>query len=508
MFSRRTLIKSAIAGTAITAGGIGLAYGARQRVDGGRISGRKKLPIPQLLDGELKNSVRQYDLNLQWGQSEFLPGLMTRTMGINGPYLGPTLRLKDGENIRMKVKNQLGEQSTLHWHGLHVPAYADGGPHQVIENGQTWAPEFQVKQKASTYWYHSHQLHKTGVQAYHGLAGLIYVEDEETNSLDLPRTYGVDDIPLVLQDKRFSRDGSLLYLGNMRDQMMGMRGDILLVNGAIAPYFEAKNDKLRLRVLNGSNARIYNLGFSDNRSYQVIAGDGSLLPTPVVRRQVQLSPGERVEVVVDLSDGRDVTFMSAATSHSQRNGMMDRKGGRGMMGMMDDDNMSFDILHIKPNSDLIKSANIPGKLIDLQRPSLDDVSVTRRFTLDMGMGMGMMRGGGRDMMTINGRSMQMNRIDARVKLGATEIWEIINTSWMAHPFHIHDIQFHVLDRNGSPPLSVESGLKDTVLVRPRERVRILAKFEDYADPDLPYMYHCHILEHEDAGMMGQFIVEA
>ncbi len=513
MITRRTVVTGLTAGVALTALGAGLRSTPGAAPALARSDNPVDLPIPPLDKGRVESGVRIFDLALQRGNAHFLPGLSTPTLGINGPYLGPTLNLTDGEQVEIRVKNGIGEPTTIHWHGLHIPARADGGPHQMIEPGKTWRPDFKVKQNAGMFWYHPHLLHKTGLHAYLGMAGAIIVNDQRTPDLDLPSDYGVDDIPLVLQDKRFNRDGSLDYLSSMPDRMMGMKGDVLLVNGAIAPSFKATTGKIRLRLLNASNARIYNLGFSDNRKFHIIAGDGSLLPAPFETNRVLISPGERAEIIVDVSDQKMAKLVTYPHKAAGGMGMMGGGGGmmgggmmRRMMGMMGDDNLRFQVLQIQPSSALKTSPAVPSKLIQIPLMKANDASKTRRFVLQMGMGRMMMMGGGSGF-TINGREMDMKRIDERVKLGATEIWEVVNKSPMAHPFHIHDIQFQILDRNGKPPRGQETGLKDTVLVGAGETVRVIATFEDYADPERPYMYHCHILEHEDAGMMGQFTVE-
>ncbi|MCF6198603.1 MAG: multicopper oxidase domain-containing protein [Hyphomicrobiaceae bacterium] len=505
MITRRTLLTGLGAGVALTALGTGMrSYNNNRAVAFAR--NPAKLPIPPLDKGRMEKGVRIFDLALQRGQSAFLPGSKTPTLGVNGAYLGPTLALNDGEQVQMRVTNKIGEPTTLHWHRLHIPAKADGGPHQIVEPGETWSPTFKIMQKASMFWYHPHLLHKTGLHAYMGMAGAMIVRDAQSSQLDLPSTYGVDDIPIVLQDKRFARNGQLIYSSSMHDRMMGMKGNVLLVNGAIAPRFTATTSKLRLRLLNGSNARTYNIGLADNRAFEIIAGDGSLLPVPVRHKRVLLSPGERAEIIVDVADGQTANLVTYPykTTGGGRRGMM----GGGMMGMMGDDNRRFGILKIDPSKQLKTSPAIPRRLVELPVLAESSASKTRRFVLDMGMGMGMMMGGGGGGFTVNGQEMDINRIDERVKLGATEIWEISNNSPMAHPFHIHDIQFRILDRDGKPPRGQETGLKDTVLVGGGETVRVIAKFEDFADPQRPYMYHCHILEHEDAGMMGQFTVEA
>ncbi len=467
---------------------------------------RNPLAIPALENGRIEAGGTVFDLSLQAGSKQFLPGRATPTLGINGDFLGPTVRCRAGQHVTMKVANKLGFASTLHWHGLHVPAKADGGPHQVISPNAIWSPSFQIRQKAGLFWYHSHMMHRTGAQVNAGLAGLILVEDEESVALELPLEYGVDDIPLLIQDRRFHADGRFDYMTGMQDVMMGFKGNVILVNGTISPELILRRQRTRLRLLNGSNSRIYNIARSDGRSVLQIASDGSLLERAVERQRIRLGPGERAEILIDVASDTSLALVS----------LPDEAGGRspGMMGMMGGagNDEAFTILMLRAGKLEPSKTRLPDRLIDV--PSWDAAKAerTRRFVLGMGMmgGMGMRGGmgrmGGMMGMTINGRPMDMERIDERVPLGAIEIWAISNATPLSHPFHIHDIQFRVLDRDGVPAGPHERGLKDTVMVDPGETVRVITRFEDFADPEHPYMYHCHILEHEDAGMMGQFVV--
>ena len=460
---------------------------------------KNPLKLPPLHTGRIYNDERVIDLSLGYGSSVFLGERTTPTVGINGAYLGPVIRVRQGENVALKVTNQLSEPSTLHWHGLNLPAAMDGGPHQVIDPGKTWTSAFKIHQGASTQWYHSHMYHRTGIQVYFGLAGLFYIDDPRSDALNLPSDYGIDDIPLVLQDRSFNQDGSFRYASSMRDRMMGMMGQLMLVNGTAFAHFKVNKRLTRLRVLNGSNARIYNLEFADKREFQQIATDGGLLERPVSMHSIVLAPGERAEILVGFSPGDDVMLRHKSLPRRASPSM-------GMMGnMMAANDQPFDIMRFETTPDLSGPQQIPTQLIEPRNWSVSEVARTRQFTLNMQMGMGMMRGGG---FGINGRSMDMDRIDARVPLGDVEIWEIFNDSPMAHPFHIHNTQFRILDRGGKPPQANELGLKDTVLINAGERVRVITQFEHYADASSPYMFHCHILEHEDAGMMGQFVVVA
>jgi FtsP/CotA-like multicopper oxidase with cupredoxin domain len=222
-----------------------------------------------------------------------------------------------------------------------------------------------------------------------------------------------------------------------------------------------------------------------------------LLSEPVKIKNLTLSPGERAEIIVEIIKGEPLKLVNIASPSNGRS--------RGPMMMRGMNNEKFEILSIRPKNSLKVVPALPSILTTIEKLQERDVSKTRRFTLEMGMGPRMMRRGG-GQFTINGQAMDINRIDERVKLGDTEIWEIRNASPMTHPFHIHDIQFQILDRDGKRPDSGEQGWKDTVRVHQDEVVRLIMRFDDYADPNIPYMYHCHILEHEDGGMMGQFVV--
>ncbi len=497
--TRRTFLKNTAFGGMVAVSGIlGSSLSGFGRTAPIHIN---PLKIPPQESGTKTGTTTVYNLSVENSTTEFVNQIRTSTRGINGSYLGPTLRLKDGENIKINVKNSIGETTTLHWHGLHLPASEDGGPHQPILNGETRASQFQVKQKAASFWYHSHQLHKTAPHVWQGLAGMIIVDDAESDTLDLPREYGVDDIPVVLQDRIFANDGQMYYDPSRHDRMMGMVGNIAFANGTISAFIEAKTKLIRLRLLNGANASTYNLGFSDNRPFAQIGSDGGLLETPYQTNNITLSPGERAEIVVDVSGNENFILQSRSSGGSGGMGMGMMR--RGMMGGGGSE--AFNFLEIRPSENLKASSTIPAKLTTIERLAPSSAVNTRRFMLEMTMGPMMMLGFGNSH-TINNQAMKMNRIDAVVAKNSIEIWEIGNTSPIPHPFHIHDVQFQILDRGGRPPHPGERGLKDTVLVNPNEMVRVIAKFSEYSDPNIPYMYHCHILEHEDAGMMGQFTV--
>ncbi len=437
--------------------------------DGAKVGKVTSLPIPPLLEDKNPDPDRaDFELVVQKSTTSFFEGKYTETYGYNGNYLGPVIRVKEGQNVSITVRNLLDEDTTVHWHGLLVPGEMDGGPHQVIKAGGEWNPYFVVNQPAATLWYHSHLLDKTGEQVYKGLAGVFIIDDEVSENLDIPKDYGINDIPLIIQDRRFDKDGTLLYKTSMEDVMHGMLGDTILVNGVINPVLEVGTIKMRFRVLNGANARVYNFTLSDGSEFTQIASDGGLLEAPVEKDDLVLSPGERAEIIIDFSKysvGDVITLKSPG----------------------------FDIMRFVVNKKVKDTTTIPKELATI--PKTPESSAVKTRAIDLrGMGMGV---------NINGEQMDIDRINEFVKLGDTEIWEIRNVAVTVHPFHIHGVQFQVLDRNGEKPPANEQGWKDTVLVYPGEAVRVIAGF--YYEGI--YMYHCHILEHEDSGMMGQFEVK-
>lgn len=486
--TRRAFLLSSVAISATAITGLGLQ--TRPASAQGNFSFETMLSVPALMTGDVKDGVRIFDLAIADGETSFFSNMKTETRGINGGYLGPTLRVRQGETVRFNVTNHLREDTTLHWHGLNLPALADGGPHQPIAPGATWSPQFEIKDHAATMWYHSHLMGATARQVWQGIAGLLLIDNDEAEALELPKAYGIDDIPLVLQDRRFNRDGSMPYRPSMHDGMAGLIGNIPMVNGTILPYFTASTTRLRLRLLNGSNASIYGLEFSDARPFHQIATDGGLLAAPVEMTHLKLAPGERAEIVVDISGGAPVQLVSVARNVS-------------MSGMASMQNPEFTFMEIRAADTLTQSAALPASLIALPAISAQDATNSRNFLLEMGMGMSAMMGNG---LTINGDQMDMAVVNQVIKKDELEIWRIGNNGPMAHPFHVHNTQFRILSRDGNPPLAHEAGRKDTVLVNPGETVQIAVQFKHYSDPAHPYMYHCHILEHEDAGMMGQFTV--
>lgn len=460
-----------------------------------RIVAQGIIPVPPLLEGPVFNLVAQK------GSTEIYPGIQTQTMGYNGSILAPTLLLQQGQTVTLNVHNQLGDMTTTHWHGLHVSPANDGGPHTPIMPGETWSPSFEVKDKAATYWYHPHMHEMTMAQVVKGMAGMIIVRDAEEAALELPRTYGVDDVPLVFQWKTFD---AAKQLEEMDDQ-----DNEVLVNGVLrGGTLKLPAQQVRLRLLNGSSHRYFHFGFSNNLTFRQIAGDGGLLNAPVALTRLILAPGERAEIVVDLGgkEGQSLKLRQFGSTLPQGYpggppmGMGGGGGGNNnMTGPLD--NTNFDLMEISVTAPTTGAVTSIPAALTTNAPYSQDGAGARNFAFTAQPMMSMTN------FFINGVKFDMGTINFEVELGKTEVWTLTNSTMMAHPFHVHGPSFYVLSVNGNPPPANMLGRKDVVTVPPMQgQVKIVVRFEDFADPHIPYMYHCHILSHEDGGMMGQFLV--
>jgi FtsP/CotA-like multicopper oxidase with cupredoxin domain len=498
-----------------------------------------------ILQGK-KTWVQKYSARLLQGPKETITE-------IAGSYLGPVIRLKKGQKVRIHLHNELIQPTVTHWHGLHVPAEMDGHPQYTIEPNETLVYEFEVLNRAGMNIYHPHPHELTARQVYHGLAGAIIVNDEEEAALDLPS--GEYEIPIVIQDRRFDADNQLVYAANMRDRMMGYYGDRVLVNGKLDFQLDVASRAYRLRVLNGSTARIYKLAWDDGTPITVIGVDGGLLEKPEVKPYVMLAPGERLDVWADFSgrsEGSQLTLRSAAFSGAlPKMGMM-HHGGSLAMGS------DYPIFTVKVTRTVSDSPKLPTQLSkinwykvsdtanpdkplpiaiseahmamllngrpykfndfqDFERIKVNTIQLMEIFHAhggghgaasqeggehEGGMGMGMMHRGG---MGMGGGMGGMGMMGGGMGGGMMA---------MAHPIHLHGQQFQIVSRSVSAGTEadyatvsegfINSGLKDTVLVMPNETVRIIKPFQDFKGL---FMYHCHNLEHEDMGMMRDFSVE-
>jgi FtsP/CotA-like multicopper oxidase with cupredoxin domain len=403
--------------------------------------------------------------------------------------------VRNGDDVEMTIENALDRDTTVHWHGLSVPGDLDGGPHQVIKPQGTWRPVLKIDQPASTAWFHPHPHHDTARQVYMGLAGMIIVDDG-ADSHNLPRTYGADDLPIILQDRSFASNGSLIYRPSPLSFIYGSRGDTIIVNGAINPVGKVPRGLVRLRILDAANARNFYLRFSDERTFHVIASDGGYLAAPAPVTELRVSPGERFEILVDFADGKAVTL---ETGPDEELGAF----GATMEHRIDGDYEPM--MHFEPTKTVAPVKALATRLVALPTADPNKAVNRRQFILDSSMCMTTNQPTEMQMapvMCINGKSHDLARIDEEVKIGTTEIWEIFSVG-MIHPFHVHGASFRIISINGQSPPAYLTGWKDVVLVE--EKTELLVAFNRPATVQHPFMYHCHVLEHEDAGMMGQYI---
>lgn len=481
---------------AIGAGGISLSVlaGGRHSI-GKTVPFSTPLPIPRMID--TARQAHAVKLRAAIGRHAFVRGKPTQTYGYSAPVLGPVIRLHRGDEIEMEVENGLNAETTVHWHGLLVSGESDGGPQRTIKPGGSWRSTLKIDQPATTAWYHPHPHHETARQIYMGLAGLIIVDDGSDARLGLPHTYGIDDLPLILQDRSFEPDGSIDYGIDAMDIIYGARGDTVIVNGAIAPFARVPRGIVRLRLLNAANAQNFQLRFSDQRQFYVIASDQGFLAKPVATTKLRISPAERFEILVDFANG------SAVTLETGPDEMM------GLFGRLSPDGSDdyVPVMRFEPTTSNGKVREMPSRLLD---PAPIDVAaaVQRQFVINSGICAPRASMSGHTdtaavaLTGINGKAFDMARIDVETKRGTSEVWEIVSVG-MAHPFHIHGASFRILSIDGGPAPPHLSGWKDVVLVP--ERVELLVAFTQLAPPQYPFMYHCHILEHEDAGLMGQYV---
>ena len=464
-------------------------------------------------------------------EAELIKGESSSLQEIPSSYLGPIIRVKPQQKIRVRFHNELADESIIHWHGLHVPHEMDGHPMSVIKNGEQFVYEFVVDNRPGTYWFHPHPHGQTGPQVYYGLAGLFIVEDDRS---DLPTEEY--EVPIVIQDRRFDSSNQLVYLeNNMMDRMIGFLGDEIIINGASDTFMEVKKGTYRFRVLNGSNSRIYKIAWSDGADLTVIGNDGGLLSKPTDKPYMMLSPGERIDVWRDFSSEEtnqrislnslsfdNATAMGMMGGGGRRGGMM---GGRGMMrgdrrfaGSYVDNGeplILYDFFVSDKQGEVIP---LPSEFEPIKQFDLSDaVNRDRPRQFDFHFQ--------RMEWLINGRTFGMTEVAdwEKVKLNTTEVWEFTNSGsgrgrmsnmmQMPHPVHIHALQFQIVDRdisqvspsvwNSMKDGFIDEGWQDTFLLLPGMRVKVALRFEDFTGL---FIYHCHNLEHEDMGMMRNYEV--
>ncbi len=505
------------------------------------------------------DSLVEIDMQAVPGQAPILPGRPTQVLTYQATlvqgnpsnlitlpdnYLGPIIRVRQGQRLKVNFTNGLPENTTVHFHGPCLPTHMGGHPHpmDVVHPGGKFIYEFDILNPASPLWFHPHPDLRTGFQVYYGLAGLCLVSDETEAQAGLDS--GEYDLPLVIQDRTFDANNQFVYLSggmgmmSMMSMMQGFLGDRILVNGRTDYVQTTAPGTYRLRLYNGSNARTYRLAWQDGTPFTVIGTDGGFLPHPVQRKYLTLAPAERMDVWVDFSgypEGTEKVMLSLPFQSGM--GMMGGMMGGGMMGggmmggggrmgrgsmmgggMMGGGMMggqttlpqgsAFQVFKIRIQGAPKPPLTLPANLAGVPPYQLKDaVNINAPRTIYLGMQ--------HMVWTLNGRVFEMEAIadDEKIPLETLEVWEFINQTMIAHPMHIHNVQFNVIERQsmmmGSAGYQtmiagmVDDGWKDTVLVMPGERVRLLVKFLTYSGM---YMYHCHILEHEGMGMMRNLMV--
>ena len=446
--------------------------------------------IPDTLSGTT------FNLNIKDTFAQILPtGNQTITGGINGKFWGPTLIINKGDSVHMNVHNYLNDSTTLHWHGMHLPAVMDGGPHQVIPAGTIWKPYWKVTNEATTLWYHPHLHEMTEAQITKGIGGLIIVRDSVESALALPRKYGVDDIPIVLSDRKFSSN----------QFSVAPYGDSMMTNMTLRAQYTVPAQVVRLRILNGAVERSYNLGFSDGRKFYVIGSDGGLLSKPDSSlTRYLIHAGERVEILINCTGQSGTSFdikaYNSTLAQTVAGGDFFPNGPFANYLAKKD----FNVLHVVVGAQTSNPiTKIPTILRTVTPLSSSSANITRALTIIDTTISGITGAA----FVLNHKVFDINYNNYTVPLNNTEIWQITSTSNFGHPFHIHDVEFNILSVGGVAPVASQAGWKDVVFVPSKSTVKFIAKFDDYADSLHPFMFHCHIALHEDEGMMGQFIVK-
>lgn len=429
-------------------------------------------------------------LHAQYSTSQILNGKTSQTFGYANGLLGPTIHADKGQTVNISLQNDLSEETNIHWHGLILPENMDGHPKDIAVSGSSLQYALPIIQRAGTYWYHPHPHGLTAKQVFMGLAGMFIVHDDEEAALHLPS--GEFEVPLIIQDKHFAGN-NLDYSPTADEIMSGYLGEHVTVNGLHAPYLNVASTWYRLRILNGSTARVYKLGISGGLKMNIIGGDGGLLQSPETVSDILLGPGERLDVLVDFSQlatGEEAYLVSSTFSKYNLQGRQ-----------------SFNVMKFKVDRSESSQFTLPVNLSNIQ--VLDPIHAVKTRTFDISAMAGGAGGhaGGMGRHSINGRTFEMDRIDETVNAGATEVWEFDNLQGdEIHPMHIHGVQFQVVQRTGgrNQIIASEKGWKDTVLVMPGEKVRVIMTFPEYTGV---FVFHCHNLEHEDDGMMLNYKIE-
>ena len=453
----------------------------------------------------------RFTLTAQSAVFEILPGKQTPMLAYTledagKTYYNPILILRNGETFSVDFANRIGEKSIIHWHGFRAPWDADGHPAYAVADGETYSyPAITIVDRSGTYFYHPHPHGRTGYQVYKGLASMIIIEDADEDNLKsaLDLSYGITDIPLIIQDKTFDSNGNLIYNPMGMNGHMGFWGETVLVNLTPNPYLDVERRVYRFRILNGSNARPYRLVLlrgSDRVPFYVIGVEGGLLESPVRTTEILVAPGERIDILVDF---RLVNEGDVLRFYNLRHNLVGMSGSGGMGGRMGLINREFEVLEFRVVSDSTYDRNIPSQLSTVNAIDTTGVPV-QDVSLDMSEG---------GVFTINGWTWdETNPLSTdygfNYSNGDVVVFRITNNTGMYHPMHFHGFQFQVLSRSSGNLRPTDLGWKDTVIVGPHETVEVAMDMSLSFTPNETqyYLFHCHILEHHDAGMMVNFTV--
>jgi spore coat protein A len=494
------------------------------------------LPIPPVLHAP-KGKHPVLKIKMQEFSSKIHRDLgPVKQFGYAGISPGPTIEVEAGSPLQVQWQNELPGKHVLaapsdmmadgpdvkavvHLHGAMVTQPStkdrvhnnDGWPDAWITHGQTQIADYPNEQRARMLWYHDHAMGTTGRNVAAGLLGVYFIRDAYERSLNLPS--GAYEIPLVIQPKLLNGDGSLAYVESLAVEHYG---NAMFVNGKLYPYLEVEPRKYRFRVLNASNARTVALKLVDGEDletagpgfYQIGSDSGFLENTVLLNdpaseksSRLTLAPAERADIIVDFSKYAGKTFVL------HNNALPDDADGTVPLYQV----MQF---RVKPQASAPDTSSLPMKMQPIRRMEVREAANTRRIVFDQ------MEMGGQTMLTLNGK-MWHDPVSEMPVLGSTEVWELVDTLPDSHPFHIHLVDFQVLDRRpfdlneylksgkieysgaAEAPDANEMGWKDTVRITPAHVTRIIMKFAPFAGH---YVYHCHILEHEDMDMMRPFDV--
>ena len=437
----------------------------------------------------------------------------TRMWGYGGSVPGPTLEMRSGEEVHVEWANELPQQHFLpidyrfhgaegnpqvrivtHLHGGRVPADSDGYPEDWYVPGKSLTYRYPIQQDAAMLWYHDHAMGINRLNIYAGLFGAVIIRDKAEDALNLPS--GKYEIPLVIFDRLITPEGQLFYPISDKPRapwIPELFGDAVLINGKLFPYFEVEPRKYRFRVLNGSNARFYNLAFQNGLSFQQIGTDQGLLPAPVPLKSLQLAPGERMDVIVDFSDSRGEQIVLKNDA----------------VGVM-----QFRVSAAKVSD----SSSLPRELRPVPKIAESEAVKTRLLTLDEYRNFT-----GETVLLLLNASYWHDPVSEKPARNSTEIWSLINPTDDTHPIHLHAVRFQILDRQNYapwayqakkelrftgprvPPEPFEVGWKDTAGAHSKMVTRIIVPFNAYPGK---YVWHCHILEHEDNEMMRPYEILA